>query len=65
MKLYRTMAILTLMFGSEAWVTRKKEISKIGFAEIKFSKAIKGCTRLGHIRNEDIREESKISAIND
>jgi hypothetical protein len=50
------MAIPSLLYGSEGWILRSKDKSSIQSAEIKFLCAVKGCTRLDHIRNEKIRE---------
>jgi hypothetical protein len=52
-----------LMYGSEAWITKKKDISRIQSAEMKFLRSVKGCTRMDHIRNEEIRTELKMYAI--
>jgi hypothetical protein len=51
------MAVPVLMYGSEASTIKKKDISRIQSAEMKFLRSIKGCTRMDHIRNEEIRTE--------
>jgi len=63
-KLYKTMAVPSLMFGSETWVDTKRNQSKIQSAEIKFLRRVKGCTILDQIRNDDIREELTIFNLN-
>lgn len=40
-------------------------ISMIQAAEMGFLRRIKGCTRMNHIKNEDIRKELGIYNIND
>ncbi|KAJ4441939.1 hypothetical protein ANN_11802 [Periplaneta americana] len=54
------MALPVVMYGSEAWVLKEKEKSKIQAAEMSFLRAVKGCTREKYIRNEKIREEIKV-----
>jgi hypothetical protein len=51
------MAVHVLMYGSDAWTIKKKDISRIQSAEMKFLRPVKVCTRMGHIRNEEIRTE--------
>jgi hypothetical protein len=53
-----------LMYGSEAWITKKKDISRIQSAEMKFLRSVKRCTRMDHIRNE-IRTEFEMYEIQD
>jgi hypothetical protein len=52
LKFYKTMAIPSLLYGSEGWILRRQDESSIESAEIKFLEAVKGCKRLDHIRNE-------------
>jgi hypothetical protein len=59
------MAVPVLMYGSEVWTIKKKDISRIQSAEMKFLRSVKGCTRMDHIRNEEIRTELEIYAIQD
>jgi hypothetical protein len=65
LKFYKTMAVPFLIYGSEAWKIKKKDTSRIQSAEIKFLRSVKGCTRMVHIRNEEIRTELEIYAIRD
>lgn len=64
MKLYKTMAVPSLVFGSETWIDTSKTKSQIQSAEMKFLRRVKGCTRLDHIRNDDIRAELDIFSLN-
>jgi hypothetical protein len=61
---YKTIAVPVLMYGSEAWTIKKKDISRIQSAEIKFLRSVKGCTRMDRISNE-IRTELEMYAIQD
>ncbi|KAJ4452195.1 hypothetical protein ANN_03713 [Periplaneta americana] len=63
LRFYTTMALPVVMYGSEAWVLKEKEKSKIQAAEMSFLRAVKGCTREEHIRNEKIREELKVQPL--
>jgi hypothetical protein len=59
------MAVPVLMYGSEAWTIKKRDISRIQSAEMKFLRSVKGCTRMDHIRNEEIRTEIEMYTIQD
>jgi hypothetical protein len=63
LKFYKTMPVPVLMYGSEAWVIKKNDTSRIQSAEMKLLRSVKGCTRMDHIRNEDIRTELEMYAI--
>jgi hypothetical protein len=63
LKFYKMMAVPVLMYGSEAWTIKKKDISRIQSAEMKFLRSVKRCTRMDHVRNEEIRTELKMYAI--
>jgi hypothetical protein len=65
LKFYKTMLVPVLMYGSEARTIKKKGISRIQSAEMKFLRSVKGCTRIDHIRNAEIRTELEIYAIQD
>jgi hypothetical protein len=59
------MAVPVLMYGSEARTIKKRDISRIQSAEMKFLRSVKGCTRMDHVRNEEIRTELDMYAIQD
>lgn len=63
LKFYKTMALPTLLYGSENWVLRRADESSIQSAEMKFLRAVKGCTRRDHIRNDAIREELGVTPV--
>jgi hypothetical protein len=64
LQFYKTMAISSLLYGSEGWILRHKDESGIQSAEMKFLRAVKGCTRLDHIRKEKkIRDETEVKPI--
>lgn len=65
LKFYKVMAIPVISYGSEMWTATKKQESKIQASEMKFLRGVKGCTKLDHIRNEEIREELEIFNLND
>jgi hypothetical protein len=44
---------------------KEKDISRIQSAEMKFLRSVKGCTRMDHIRNEEIRTEIEMYAVQD
>jgi hypothetical protein len=46
-----------LLYGSESWPGRGKEISRINAAKMKCFQQIAGKTRRDSIRNERIRED--------
>ncbi|PSN58388.1 hypothetical protein C0J52_12974 [Blattella germanica] len=61
LRFYNTITLPQLVYGSETWTHRRKYISKIEASEMRFLRAVKGCTRLDKIRSTDIRTELKIT----
>jgi hypothetical protein len=57
MKLYKVVARPTLLYGSETWVTAKRDMTRLEAAEMRFLRSVKGYTRLDKIRNKVIRKE--------
>jgi hypothetical protein len=57
------MAVPVLLYGSETWTPRKRDWNRIQAAEMKYLRAVKGCTTLDQIRNEDTRNELDISPL--
>ena len=45
----------TLLYGSETWVTTKRDMTRLEAAEMRSLRSVKGYTRLHKIRNEVIR----------
>lgn len=64
LKLYKTMVVPILTYGSETWVPSKLDRSKIQAAEMRFLRRVKGCTRLDRIRNDDVRNALNIYNLN-
>lgn len=56
-KLYKTLALPTLLYGSEIWVLKQRDISRLRAAEMKYLRRTAGYTLLDHKRNEDILQE--------
>jgi len=65
MKFYKVVARPSLMYGSETWVTTKRDMTRLEVAEMRFLRSVTGCTRLDKIRSEVIRKELEISGIQD
>jgi len=63
MKFYKVLARPTLLYGSETWVTTKRDTTRLEAAEMRFLRSVKGYTRLDKIRSEVIRKELEISGI--
>ncbi|XP_075217953.1 uncharacterized protein LOC142322764 [Lycorma delicatula] len=57
------MAVPILIYGSEVWVLRSWNESRIQAAEMRFLRAVKECTRVGQIRNEEIRRQLNMMPI--
>jgi hypothetical protein len=53
-------AVLVLLYGSELWVTGRKEESKFHATEIKFLVTMDRCTLYSHMRNKNVTQEIKI-----
>jgi len=65
MKLHKVVARPTLLYGSETWVTAKRDMTRLEAAEMRFLRSVKGYTRLDKMRSEVIRKELEISGIRD
>ena len=55
----------SLLYGSEIWVTTKRDMTRLEAAEMRVLRSVKGYTRLDKIRREVIRKELEISGIQD
>ena len=55
------MAIPQLLYGSETRIRKSKDISRIQGMEMKFLRAVNGCTKRNLIRNDHIRIELGIA----
>ena len=56
MKFYTVVARPTVLYGSETWVTTKRDMTRLEAAEIRFLRSVKGYTRLDKMRSEVIRK---------
>jgi hypothetical protein len=65
MKFYKVVAIPTLLYGSETWVTTKRDMTGLEAAEMRFLRSVKRYAKLDKIRSEVIRKKLKISGIQD
>ena len=65
MKFYKVVARPSLFYGSETWVTTKRDITRLEAAEMRFLRSVAGFTRLDKLRSEAIRKELEISGIQD
>ena len=65
MKFSKVVARPSLLYGSETWVTRTRDMTRLEAAEMRFLRSVKGYTRLDKIRSEVIRKEPDISGIQD
>jgi len=65
MKLYKVVARPSLLYGSETWVTSKRDMTRLEDAKMRFLRSVTGYTGLDKIRSEDIRQELEISGIQD
>ena len=58
MSIYRAAVLPTLLYGSETWVLGFKEITRLEVFQMRCLRTIIGVTRLDHIKNDDIREQT-------
>jgi len=65
MKFYEVVIRPTLLYGSETWVTTKRDRTRLEAAEMRFLRRVKGYTRLDKIRSEIIRKELEIPGMQD
>jgi len=65
MKFYKVVARPSLLYGSETWVTTKRDMTGLEAAEMRFLGSVTGYTRLDKIRSEVIRKELEISGMQD
>ena len=65
MKWYKAVARPTVLYGSERWVTTRRDMTGLEAAETRFLRNVKEYTRLDKVRSEVIRKELEISGIQD
>ena len=64
-KFFKIVARPSLLYGSETWVTTKRDMTGLEAAEMRFLRSVTGYTRLDKIRSEVLRKELEISGIQD
>ena len=64
-KFYKVEARTSLLYGSETWVTTKRDMTRLEAARMHFLRSVMEYTTLDKIRNEVIRKELEISGIQD
>jgi len=52
MKFYKVVGRPSLLYGSETWVTTKRDMIRLEATEMRFLRSVKGYTRLDKIRSE-------------
>ena len=65
MKFYKVVTRPSLLYGSETWVTTKRDMTGLEAAEMRFVRSVTGHKILDKIRSEVIRKELEISGIQD
>ena len=62
-KVFQTFIRPAMTYVSECWAVMKKDASKLNSAEMRMLRWARGKTMLDHIRNEDIRKEAHVKAV--
>jgi hypothetical protein len=60
MKFYKVVAIPSLLYGSETWITTNRDMTRLEAVEMRFLRNVMGYTRPDKIRSEVIRKELEI-----
>jgi len=64
-KLYSTVALPVLLYGSETWTIKARDARRITAAEMKYMRTAAGCIWTDYITNTQIAEELKTTTILD
>jgi hypothetical protein len=64
-KLYNTLALPILLYGSETWTIKARDARRITAAEMKYMRRTAGCTWTDYKTNAQITKELKITPILD
>ncbi len=62
-KVYKTVVRPAMLFGAEAWASKKAQEEKLNVAEMKMLRWMCGVTKMDRIRNERIRGTVKVTEI--
>jgi hypothetical protein len=65
LKLYKTLALPTLLYGSEIWTIKQCDKNRLRTPEMKYLRRTAGYTLLDHRRNEEILEELHVTPLED
>jgi hypothetical protein len=65
LKLYKTLALPTLLYGSEIWTIKQCDKNRLRTAEMKYVLRTAEYTLLNHKRNEEILEEHHVTPLED
>ena len=65
LKLYNTLALSVLLYGSESWTIKARDARRITAAEMKYLRRTAGYTWTDHEKNTQIAKELKITPILD
>jgi hypothetical protein len=63
LKVYNTLAVPTLIYGSEIWTLRKQDKTRLTTSEMKFLRKTTGYTLMDHKKNEEIIRELQVAPI--
>jgi hypothetical protein len=64
MKVYNTLVLPMLLYGSEIWTLSKKDTKQVPSIQIKIFRRRAGYTLFDHKRNEEILEQMKVEPVN-
>ena len=59
MRVYNSMVIPTMLYGSETWTMMKRHESRLGATEMAYLRRVEGVTRIDRVRNVDVRKAVK------
>jgi hypothetical protein len=60
---YKTLALPTLLYGSEAWTLKSAQIKRTEAVEMKLLRPLAGYTLSNHIRNEDVHQKLETETV--
>jgi hypothetical protein len=64
-KLYNTLAVPTLLYGSENWTIKARAARRITATEMKYMRRMAGYTWTDHKKNTEIANELNITSVLD